>query len=134
MTERQKAQSSWTLLLDYGPLLAFFAAYKLAGSGLQGTLVATLVFMLAAVVSVAIGLLVVKRISPMVWLSTILIVGFGGVTLYLHRPPVHSDEADDHLFGFRGHAVWRPATRQGSLEMALWPRFPRAHRKGLAET
>ena len=86
MTERQKAQSSWTLLLDYGPLLAFFAAYKLAGSGLQGTLVATLVFMLAAVVSVAIGLLVVKRISPMVWLSTILIVGFGGVTLYLHDP------------------------------------------------
>ena len=67
-------------------ILAFFAAYKLAGSGLQGTLVATVVFMIAAVVSIAIGLVVVKRVSPMVWLSTILIVGFGGITLYLHDP------------------------------------------------
>jgi intracellular septation protein len=81
-----KSGNAWTLLLDYGPLLAFFAAYKFAGSGLEGTLVATVVFMIAAVVSIAIGLLTVRRVSPMVWLSTILIVGFGGVTLYLHDP------------------------------------------------
>jgi len=86
MSQSRTSHSSWTLLLDYGPLLAFFAAYKLAGSGLQGTLVATVVFMIAAVVSIAIGLVVVKRVSPMVWLSTILIVGFGGITLYLHDP------------------------------------------------
>jgi intracellular septation protein len=86
MSNKSKASGSWTLLLDYGPLLAFFAAYKLAHGGLQGTLFATVAFMIAAVVSIVIGLLVVKRVSPMVWLSTILIVGFGGVTLYLHDP------------------------------------------------
>lgn len=84
MTDKAKeAGSGWTMLLDYGPLLVFFLAYKLAGSGLQGTLVATMAFMVAAAVSIIVGLTVVKRVSPMVWFSTILIIGFGAITLYL---------------------------------------------------
>jgi intracellular septation protein len=86
MTDKSKAGSAWILLLDYGPLLTFFATYKLMGSGLQGTLAATLAFMVAAVISIAVGLTVVGRVSPMVWLSTGLIVGFGAITLYLRDP------------------------------------------------
>ena len=86
MSEQAKQGSSWTMLLDYGPLLVFFAAYKLAGSGLQGSLVATLAFMVAVVISIGVGLTVVKRVSPMVWISTILILGFGAMTLYLRDP------------------------------------------------
>lgn len=78
--------SSWTMLLDYGPLVVFFVAYKLAGSGLQGSLVATLAFMVAVLISIVVGLAVVKRVSPMVWISTILILGFGAITLYLRDP------------------------------------------------
>jgi len=81
-----KQGSTWTMLLDYGPLLVFFIAYKLAGSGLQGSLVATLAFMAAVLVSIVVGLTVVKRVSPMVWISTILILGFGAITLYLRDP------------------------------------------------
>ena len=44
MTETSQKGSSWTMLLDYGPLLVFFVTYKLAGSGLQGSLVATFAF------------------------------------------------------------------------------------------
>ena len=86
MTEPAQKGSSWTLLLDYGPLLVFFIAYKMAGSGLQGSLVATLAFMVAVIVSIAVGLAVLKRVSPMVWVSTVLILGFGGITLYLRDP------------------------------------------------
>jgi intracellular septation protein len=86
MSEAAKKGSSWTLLLDYGPLLVFFIAYKLAGSGLQGSLVATLAFMVAVIISIAVGLAVVKRVSPMVWVSTVLILGFGAITLYLRDP------------------------------------------------
>ena len=86
MSQQAKQGSSWTMLLDYGPLLVFFAAYKLAGSGLQGSLVATLAFMVAVVISIGVGLTVVKRVSPMVWISTILILGFGAMTLYLRDP------------------------------------------------
>jgi len=86
MSKDHKTGSGWTLLLDYGPLLVFFVTYKFAGSGLEGTLAATLAFMVAAVVSIIVGLVVVKRVSPMVWLSTVLIVGFGAITLYLRDP------------------------------------------------
>jgi intracellular septation protein len=86
MSEPERKGSSWTMLLDYGPLIVFFATYKLAGSGLQGSLVATLAFMVAAAISIVVGLTVVKRVSPMVWISTVLIIGFGAITLYLRDP------------------------------------------------
>ncbi len=86
MSEPAQKGSSWTLLLDYGPLLVFFIAYKMAGSGLQGSMVATLAFMVAVIVSIVLGLAIMKRVSPMVWVSTILILGFGAITLYLHDP------------------------------------------------
>lgn len=86
MSEPAAKDSSWTMLLDYGPLLVFFITYKLAGSGLQGSLVATFAFMVAVIISIAVGLAVVKRVSPMVWVSTVLILGFGAITLYLRDP------------------------------------------------
>ncbi|HKH01102.1 MAG TPA: septation protein IspZ [Bradyrhizobium sp.] len=86
MSSKAKSGSAWILLLDYGPLLVFFITYKLMGSGLQGTLAATLAFMVAAVISIVVGVMVVGRVSPMVWLSTGLIVGFGAITLYLRDP------------------------------------------------
>ena len=33
----------------------------------------------------------------MVWVSTVLILGFGAITLYLRDPRLHPDEADGHL-------------------------------------
>jgi intracellular septation protein len=86
MSEPAQKHGSWTMLLDYGPLMVFFVAYKMAGSGLQGSLVATFAFMVAVIISIAIGLAVVKRVSPMVWVSTVLILGFGAITLYLRDP------------------------------------------------
>jgi intracellular septation protein len=86
MSEPAQKHGSWTMLLDYGPLIVFFVAYKMAGSGLQGSLIATFAFMVAAIISIAIGLAVVKRVSPMVWVSTVLILGFGAITLYLRDP------------------------------------------------
>jgi intracellular septation protein len=42
--------------------------------------------MIAVIASIAVGLLILKRVSPMVWISTILILGFGAITLYLRDP------------------------------------------------
>ena len=84
--DKKQRSSGWNIALDYGPLLVFFIAYKLAGSGLQGTLAATAAFMVAAAFSIAVGLAMFKRVSPMVWVSTALIVGFGAITLYLRDP------------------------------------------------
>ncbi|MFL6765729.1 MAG: inner membrane-spanning protein YciB [Sphingomicrobium sp.] len=86
MTARTEPHGPIRLLIDFGPLVVFFASYKLAGGGLEGTLVATVAFMAAVLMAVGGSLAAFRRITPMLWLSTVLIVGFGGITLYLRDP------------------------------------------------
>lgn len=47
-------------------------------------LVATGVFMAATVVAMIVSKVKLGRISPMLWLSGVLVVVFGGLTLYFH--------------------------------------------------
>ena len=91
-----KPKSSWiNLAVDYGPLLVFFLAYrwfspKDGSDQSLGAVVAvtksTVVFMVATVAALIISKWRVGRISPMLWLSTILIVGFGSLTVFLGDP------------------------------------------------
>ena len=93
---KSEPKSSWVnLLVDYGPLLVFFLAYRYfspkdAGDQSLGAVVAvtksTMVFMVATVAALAISKWRLGKISPMLWLSTILIVGFGSLTVFLGDP------------------------------------------------
>jgi len=95
MSESTKPKSSWlNLVVDYGPLLVFFAAYRWAkpeddSSGI-GEVVAvtksTVAFMLATVVALVVSKWRLGRVSPMLWLSSVLIVGFGSLTVWLNDP------------------------------------------------
>jgi len=92
---KARPKSSWlNLVVDYGPLLVFFAAYRWAKpdadtSGI-GEVVAvtksTLAFMVATVVALIVSKWRLGRISPMLWLSSLLIVGFGSLTVWLNDP------------------------------------------------
>ena len=75
------APAGWSFAIDYGPLLAFFIAFKLAG-----VFVGTGVFMLAIAVAVIVSKVRLGRVSPMLLLSAILIVGFGALTIWFHDP------------------------------------------------
>lgn len=92
---KPKPKSSWVnLLVDYGPLLVFFLAYryfKPAGgdAGLAEVVAVTkgtAVFMVATVAALVISKLRLGKISPMLWLSTVLILGFGTLTVLLGDP------------------------------------------------
>lgn len=78
------------LLLDFGPLLIFFAVFKLTqsdGAALASTRAAingTLAFMVAILVAVAVSKWRLGRVSPMLWLSAVLVVGFGALTVYFN--------------------------------------------------
>jgi intracellular septation protein len=124
MSAQPKKGSAWILLLDYGPLLVFFVTYKVTGSGLQGTLAATLAFMVAAVVSIVIGLMVVGRVSPMVWLSTALILGFGAVTLYLRDPRFIQMKPTIIYLLFAGALFAGLLKRKAMLRWLFGPVFP----------
>jgi intracellular septation protein len=68
-----------SLALDYGPLFVFFAAFKIAN-----VFVGTVAFMFAIVVAIGVSRWRLGRVSPMLWLSAILVLGFGALTLYFH--------------------------------------------------
>jgi len=74
------------LIVDFGPLVVFFVTYKLSGGGLHGTLVATGAFMAGVLIAIVAALAVFKRVTPMLLLSTALILSFGAITLYLRDP------------------------------------------------
>ena len=67
--------------LDYGPLILFFGGYKILG-----VLGGTAIFMVAISAAVVIAKWTLGRISPMMWMSAILEIVFGSLTLYLHDP------------------------------------------------
>jgi intracellular septation protein len=78
---KPKAHGGLAMALDYGPLVIFFIAYKILG--IFG---GTAVFMLAITIAILIALWKIGRVSPMQWLSAILVVGFGALTLWFHDP------------------------------------------------
>jgi len=79
-----------SLALDFGPLLVFFLTYKGAGwvwgasNPITAMSIGTAAFMAAIVIAVIISKVKLGRVSPMLWLSAMLIIFFGGLTIYFH--------------------------------------------------
>lgn len=79
-----------SLALDFGPLLVFFLTYKVAGwlwgagNPITAMMLGTGAFMAAIVIAVIISRVKLGRVSPMLWLSAMLILFFGGLTIYFH--------------------------------------------------
>ncbi len=82
------------LAIDYLPILLFFAVYKYyapADSEQSLAVVAavvkgTIAFMVAALIALVVSLTRYKHVSPMLWLSTALIIGFGALTWFFNDP------------------------------------------------
>jgi intracellular septation protein len=76
--------------IDFGPLLIFFLTFKLTSGG-EGAFAATaaaikgtVAFMVAIVIAMIVSKWKLGKISPMLWLSSILVIGFGALTVYFH--------------------------------------------------
>ncbi|MGB7417644.1 MAG: inner membrane-spanning protein YciB [Erythrobacter sp.] len=90
----RSAGSSWiNVAVDYGPLLVFLGVYRFsapAEPSPAGELVAILygtgAFMAAALAALIISKWRLGKISPMLWFSTALIVGFGALTILFGDP------------------------------------------------
>jgi len=83
---KTEPQGPMRLIIDFGPLVVFFATFKISGGGLHGTLVATVAFMAAVLIATVAALAVFRRMTPMLMLSTALILTFGAITLYFKDP------------------------------------------------
>src|SRR5262245_3549065 len=69
------------LLIDLGPLIAFFVAY-----GRAGIYWATGVLMLATIVALLASWRLLGRVTAVPVLTAVLVVVFGGLTFYLDDP------------------------------------------------
>lgn len=90
----KKRGGALNLLVDYGPIAVFFLVYRWYApadheKGLAEVVAvihSTVAFMIAAVIALIVSKWKLGRISPMLWLSTALIVGFGSLTIFLNDP------------------------------------------------
>ncbi|RTL73238.1 MAG: septation protein A [Hyphomicrobiales bacterium] len=76
-----KSNSIVKLLVELGPLVAFFAAY-----GRAGIYWATGILMIATVVALIASWRMLGRISPVPVITAVLVVVFGGLTFLLDDP------------------------------------------------
>ncbi len=93
-SETKKAGSSWiSVAVDYGPLLVFLGVYRFyapeepnAAGEIAAIIRGTGAFMVAAVAALLISKFRLGKVSPMLWFSTALIVGFGTLTIFFGEP------------------------------------------------
>lgn len=76
---RPRLSPLWRLALDVGPLLAFFVVL-----GRSDVYVATATFMVLVAASLIATYVIERRVSVMLAISFVLVMVFGGLTLYLH--------------------------------------------------
>lgn len=116
---RKKTKSTWlNIAVDYGPLLIFFLVYRhFAPSNhtqslkeVAAVIWGTSAFMGASIIALIVSKLKIGHISPMLWLTTAMIIGFGAITLYTQNAEWirHKPTAVYLLFGvFLLAGVWR---------------------------
>ena len=92
---KAKAKQGWlNIAVDFGPVVVFFLVYRHfspsnhndAIGEMLAVVKSTAAFMLAAITALVVSRWRLGRVSPMLWLSTALIVGFGGLTILLRNP------------------------------------------------
>lgn len=89
-----KKSSGWlSVLVDYGPLVVFLVVYKIfspeessAGDEIVAIIYGTGAFIIAAIAALIASRLILGKVSPMLWFSTALIVGFGALTILFGNP------------------------------------------------
>jgi intracellular septation protein len=78
-----------SFLLDFGPLLTFFLVNHFAKSTSdpsRGPIWGTTAFMIAIIAAMIVSRWKMGRISIMMWVSAVLVVGLGGITVFLGDP------------------------------------------------
>ena len=125
MTARAEPAGASKLLIDFGPLLVFFAVNALAPvPALLKIFVATGAFMIAMVAAVAYSAIRYRSVSPLLWFSGFMVVVLGGLTLWLHdetfiklKPTIY------YLFvaSLLGFGLWKD---KPLLKMVLGSAYP----------
>jgi intracellular septation protein len=107
------------LAIDFGPLLIFFAANKFGG-----VFTATAAFMVATVVAMAVSWWKTRHIPPMLIFTGLIVVVFGGLTLWL-QDDTFIKLKPTLIYGmFAGILLFGLATRRSYLKLVMGEALP----------
>ena len=115
------------LALDLGPLLIFFAAFYFTG---KNVFLATGLFMAATAFAMIVSVMKTGKVSAMLLFSGVMVLGFGGLTIWLHdessikvKPPLYYLMVAGILFS----GLW---TRKPTLKLVLGHAYPGLSERG----
>ncbi|MHA6722926.1 septation protein A [Sphingomonas sp. RS2018] len=85
MSETKPPSPAVRFGIDYGPLVVFFAVnFLMPGPALARIMAATVAFMVAMTVAMIVSWTKTRAIPPMLLVTAVLVLVFGGLTLYFH--------------------------------------------------
>ncbi len=128
MSSRPPLPTALKLALDFGPLLVFFAANKFGG-----VFTATAAFMVATGVAIAIAWIKTRHIPPMLILTSLIVLVFGGLTLWL-KDDSFIKLKPTLIYGmFAAILLFGLATRRPYLKLVLGEALPALDDAGWAK-
>jgi len=86
MSAKDTARGAGQILLDLGPIIAFVATFNLVNRSNPDNAIylATGVFMAATVLAAGVAWLRTRKVPPVLIVTLVLVLAFGGLTLALH--------------------------------------------------
>ena len=120
-----------TLAIDYGPLVLFFIAnFRAPVPDALKIFFATGVFMAAMIAAMLFSQLRYGRISPMLWFSGIMVVVFGGLTIWLHDQTFIQIKPTIYYATVSGLLFFGMRTGRNLLKVVLGTAYPGLSERG----
>ena len=119
------------MAIDFGPLLVFFAVNGWVGGPQIGRVIAaTIAFMTATVIAMIISRWKTGQISPMLWMSGLLVLVFGGLTVYFHDETFIKIKPTIIYLMFASVLIFGLVTGRPLLQFVLESAYPGLNPKG----
>jgi len=115
------------LALDLGPLLIFFAAYYFTS---KNVFIATGIFMAATAVAMLVSVLRTGRVSAMLLFSGVMVLGFGGLTIWLHDESFIKIKPTLYYVMVAGILLFGLWTKRPTLKLVLGHAYPGLSERG----
>ncbi|MGE0774022.1 MAG: septation protein A [Sphingomonadaceae bacterium] len=117
------------LALDLGPLIIFFAAYYFTS---KNVFIATGIFMAATAVAMLISYMKTGKVSAMLLFSGVMVLGFGGLTIWLHDESFIKLKPTLYYLMVAGILFFGLWSKRPTLKLVLGHAYPGLSEKGWA--
>lgn len=119
------------MAIDFGPLVVFFAVNAMVGGAqITRVIAATVAFMTATAIAMVVSRWKTGHISPMLWMSGVLVLVFGSLTVYFHDESFIKIKPTIIYLMFASVLIFGLVTGRPLLQFVLGSAYPGLNPKG----